>query len=149
MITQLHSTTQPTATRIKHLAVSPRLDLRQLPASNIQLRTSTTRPYQLRHHPSSWRLNTTATDFTHTFANLTMNCHFSYIVTSPLFASLSLAINYSLTLNLNHLRGRHAYRLRNIYSVMETNHFQTLNLYLYGFKCSYLFQIIYTHLFFL
>ena len=46
-IVQLHSTTQPTATRIKHLAASPRLDLCQLPSSNIQLRTSTTRPYQL------------------------------------------------------------------------------------------------------
>ena len=34
-------------TSIKHLAVSPRLDLRQLPLSNVQLRTSTTRPYQL------------------------------------------------------------------------------------------------------
>ena len=48
---QLHSTTQPTATCIKHLAVSPRLDLRQLPSSNIQLRTSTTRPYQLSTSP--------------------------------------------------------------------------------------------------
>ena len=45
------STTQPTATRIKHLAVSPRLDLPQLPSSNIQLRTSTTRPYQLSTSP--------------------------------------------------------------------------------------------------
>ena len=50
-IVQLHSTTQPTATCIKHLAVSPRLDLRQLAASNIQLRASTTRPYQLSTSP--------------------------------------------------------------------------------------------------
>ena len=36
-------------TSIKHLAVSPRLDLRQLPSSNVRLRTTTTttRPYQL------------------------------------------------------------------------------------------------------
>ena len=38
-------------TRIKHLAVSPRLDLRQLPSSNVELRTSTTRPYQLSTSP--------------------------------------------------------------------------------------------------
>ena len=50
-IVQLYSTTQPTATRIKHLAVSQRLDLRQLPSSNIQLRISTTRPYQLSTSP--------------------------------------------------------------------------------------------------
>ena len=50
-ITQLHFTTQPTATCIKHLAVSSRLDIRQLPSSNIQLRTSTTRPYQLSTSP--------------------------------------------------------------------------------------------------
>ena len=43
-IVQLHSTTQPTTTRIKHLAVSPRFDLCQLPSSN---HTS------YRHHPSS------------------------------------------------------------------------------------------------
>ena len=34
-------------TSFKHPTVSPRLDLRQLPLSNVQLRTSTTRPYQL------------------------------------------------------------------------------------------------------
>ena len=50
-IVQLHSMTQPTATCIKHLAVSPRLDLRQLPSSNNRLRTSTTRPYQLSTSP--------------------------------------------------------------------------------------------------
>ena len=50
-IVQLHSMTQQTATRIKHLTVSPWLDLRQLPSSNIQLRTSTTRPYQLSTSP--------------------------------------------------------------------------------------------------
>ena len=50
-IIQLHSATQLTATRIKHLAVSPRLDLRQPPSSNVQLRTSTTRPYQLSTSP--------------------------------------------------------------------------------------------------
>ena len=51
MIIQLHSTTQPTATCIEHLAVSPRLDLHQLPSSNIQLRTSTIRPIQLSTSP--------------------------------------------------------------------------------------------------
>ena len=34
-------------TSIKHLAVYPRLDLRQLPSSNVQLRTTTTRLYRL------------------------------------------------------------------------------------------------------
>ena len=34
-------------TCIKHLAVSPWLNLHQLPSSNVQLCTSTTRPYQL------------------------------------------------------------------------------------------------------
>ena len=38
-------------TRIKHLAVSPRLDLRQQPSSNVLLRTSTTWPYQLTTWP--------------------------------------------------------------------------------------------------
>ena len=66
-IIQLHSTTdlsfpqrssswiqqpdQSQLTHIKHLAVSLRLDLRQLPSSNVQLRTSTTRPYQLSTSP--------------------------------------------------------------------------------------------------
>ena len=42
---------RPQLTRIKHLAVSPRLDLRQLPASNIQLCAFTARPYQLSTSP--------------------------------------------------------------------------------------------------
>ena len=45
-IVQLHSITRPTSA-YPHLAVSPRLDLRQLPSSNVQLRTSMTQPYQL------------------------------------------------------------------------------------------------------
>ena len=67
---------------------------RQLPASNTYLHDSTYACYphrtsscthlrldhtSYRHHPSSWRLNTTASDFTHTFVNLTINCHFCYI----------------------------------------------------------------------
>ena len=51
-IDQPHSTTRPTsASRYVHLAVSPRLDLHQLPSSSIQLRTSTTRPYHLSISP--------------------------------------------------------------------------------------------------
>ena len=38
----------------------------------------------------------------------------SPLVTALLFPSLSLAVNYSYALNLNHLRGWHTYRLCNI-----------------------------------
>ena len=41
---------RPQLTHIKHLAVSPQLDLCQLPSANVQLRTFTIRPYQL----STW-----------------------------------------------------------------------------------------------
>ena len=76
--------TQPTSASRNDLpAALQRLD-RQLPASNIQLylHDSTYASYPHRtsscaqlwldhtsywHHPSSWRPNTTATDFTHTF----------------------------------------------------------------------------------
>ena len=74
----LHSTTQPTATRIKHPAVSLRLDWSQLSTTIIQphLRLDHT---SCRHRPSSWRPNTTATYFTHTFVIPTINRHFCNI----------------------------------------------------------------------
>ena len=88
-IIQLHPTTQPTATRIKHLAVSPPLDLRQLPSSNIQLRTSTM------------------------VVNLTINRHFCCICYLAFVSFIVFGCHYSHALNLKHLRGRHAYQLRN------------------------------------
>ena len=109
-IIQLHSTTQPTASRIKHLAVSPRFDLRQPPSSNIQLSTSTTRLTRYWHPPSNWRPNTTATDFPHTFVNLTINCHLCYICYLAFVSFIVFGCQLH-ALNWKHLRGWHAYRL--------------------------------------
>ena len=105
MIVQLHSTTQPTPVpRIKHLTVSPRLDLRQLPSSTIPAIYIT----HLAEDP-----NTTATDFTHTFVNTTINCHLCYICHIAFCFLHCLWLSLLARLNLKHLRGRHAYRLRN------------------------------------
>ena len=68
---------RPQLTRIKHLAASPRLDLRQLPSSScahLQLDHASHR-----HHPSSLRPHTTVTDFTYTSVNLAINRHFCCI----------------------------------------------------------------------
>ena len=66
-----------------------------------------------RHHPSSWRPNTTATDFTHTFVIPTINRHFCCICYLAFVPFVVFGCHYSHALNLNQLRGRHAYRLRN------------------------------------
>ena len=103
---------------------------RQLPASNIQLylhdSTYATYPHRIfscaylwldhasyRPYPSSWRPNTTATDFTHTFVIPTINYHPCCICYLAFVSFIVFGCHYSHALNLNHLRGRHAYRLRN------------------------------------
>ena len=89
-----------------------------------------------RHHPSSWRPNTTAMDFTHTFVIPTINHHFCCIC-YPAFAPFSVFdCHYSHALNLNHLRGWHAYRLRNtinkgkFFEKRKINLFQNCKIYI-------------------
>ena len=72
-----------------------------------------TRLYQLSTSPSSWKPNTTATDFAQTFVNLTINRHFCCICYLAFVSFIVFGCHYLHALNLNHLRGRHAYRLRN------------------------------------
>ena len=110
-----------------------RLDRHQLPATIIQLHP-TTRPTSASRYDRPAAFNDSTDSYPHqtsscismtrptpaprigahlhTFINLTINCHFSYICYLP-FPSLSLAVNYSHALNLKHLRGRRTYRLRN------------------------------------
>ena len=66
-----------------------------------------------RHHPTSWKTNTTATDFTHTFVIPTVNRHFCCICYLVFVPFIVFGCHYSHALNLNHLQGRHAYRLCN------------------------------------
>ena len=135
-IIQLHSTTRPTsATRNdRPAAFNDSTDL-SLPASNIQLyfhdstyvsyphRTSSCAHLRLnhtsyRHHPSSWRPITTATDFTYAFVIPTINRHFCCICYLAFVPFIVFGCHYSHALNLSQLRGRHAYRLRNTPSVL-------------------------------
>ena len=91
---QLHSTTQPTATRIKHLAVYPRLDLHQLPSSNTQLHTSSTRPYQLSTSPIKLK---TKYDRHGLYTHV---CKSNNKSSSLLYLSLRLCFLHSLLLSL-------------------------------------------------
>ena len=57
--------------------------------------------------------NTIATDFTHTFVNLTINCHFCYICYLAFVSFIVFGCQLLARLNLNHLRGWRVYRLHN------------------------------------
>ena len=91
------STTQPTATGIKHSAAH--IYDSTIPAIDIT---------HLAEDP-----NTTATDFTHAFVIPTINGHFCCICHFAFVSFIVFGCHYSHALNLNHLRGRHAYRHRN------------------------------------
>ena len=113
-IVQLHSTTQPTATCTKHLAVSPRLDQRSYPH-----RTSTCANLRLghtsyRHHPSSWRPRYNRHGlYAHVCKSDNKSSLLLYLLPRLLSSFIVFGCHYSHTLNLKHLRGRHTYRLRN------------------------------------
>ena len=79
-----------------------------LPGAHLRLDHSS-----YRHHPSSWRPNTTATDFTYTFVIPTINRHFCCICYLAFVPFIVFGCHYSHALNLIHLRGRRAYRLCN------------------------------------
>ena len=57
--------------------------------------------------------NTTATDFTHALVNTTINCYLYYIYYLAFVSFIVFGRHYLHALNLKHLRGRRAYRLRN------------------------------------
>ena len=107
-----------------------------LPTSNIELylhdstnlsyphRTSSCAQLQLdhtsyRHLPSSWRPHRTAMDFAHTFVIPTINCPPCCICYLAFVSFIVFGCHYSHALNLIHLWGRHAYRLRNRYSLFR------------------------------
>ena len=52
-----------------------------------------------RHHPSSWRPHTTATNFTYAFVNLTINRHFCCICYLAFVPFIVFGCHYSHTLN--------------------------------------------------
>ena len=54
-----------------------------------------------RHHPSSWRPHTTATDFTYTFVIPTINRHFRNICYLAFVPFIVFGCHYSHALNLN------------------------------------------------
>ena len=90
-ILQLHSTTQPTSAYPQRSSSY----FHDLTYASYPHRTSSCTHLRLNHtsywhHPSSWRPNTTTTDFTYTFVILTINRHFCCSVILPLFPSLSL-----------------------------------------------------------
>ena len=106
--------TESQLTSIKHPAVSPRLDLRQLPSSNVQLRTSTMRLYQLTTSPIL------AEDYIQPPRTFTYMFVIPAIKSSLLLYLLSCLHCLWLTLhshafNLIYLRSRHAYRLHNTF----------------------------------
>ena len=137
-IVQLHSTTRPTSAAHNDCpaAFNNSTDL-SLPTSNIQLylhdstyasyphRTSSCAHLRLdhtsyRHHPSSWRSNTTATDFTHMFVIPTIKRHFCCICYLTFVPFIVFGCHYAHTLNLKHLWGWHASRLCNRGSYSST-----------------------------
>ena len=55
--------------------------------------------------------NTTATNFTHALVNTTINGHLCFICYLAFVSFIVFGCHYPHALNLNHLRGRHAYHL--------------------------------------
>ena len=88
-------------TSIKHLAVSPRLDLCQLPSSNVLLCTTTTRPYQLTTLPilAEDRIQPPQT-FTYTFVILAIKSSLLlYLLSCLLSSSIVFGHAHSPALN--------------------------------------------------
>ena len=137
-IVQLHSTTRPTSaacndrpaafndsTDLSYPQRSSgcilRLDRHQLPATIVQVRTSTTPPYQLPTSPIKLKTQILLPRTLH-HACKHDNKLSSLLYLLPHFCFLhSLWLSLLARFNLNHLRGRHAYRLRNtvIYDMFE------------------------------
>ena len=118
-IVQLHSTTRPTSAyshQISSCISTTRptsATLIEHPAEHIY--DSTIPAIDITHLAED--PNTTATDFTHTFVIPTINGHFCCICYLTFVPFIVFGCHYSHALNLNRLRGRHAYRLRNSWQV--------------------------------
>ena len=85
-------------TSIRHLALSPRLNLRQLPSSNVQLRTTTAWPYQPSWPKTTYKLSRT---FTYTFV-IPAN---KIVTLLYLLPSLSLAVTILTRITLKFICG--------------------------------------------
>ena len=81
------------------------LDRPQLSATIIQLYLHDSTYTSCRHHSSSWRPNTTATDFAYTSVNLAINHHFCCICYLAFVPFLVFGCHYSHALNLNSFTG--------------------------------------------
>ena len=112
-IIQLHPTTRPTS-YFRYVHPAAFYDSTDSYPHQTSGCISTTRPTpaiditHLAEDP-----NTTATNFTHTFVNLTINRHFCCICYLAFVSFIVFGCHYLHALNLNHLQGRHAYRPRN------------------------------------
>ena len=128
-IIQLHPTTRPiSATSSDHLAAH--IYDSTIPATDILHLAEDT--------------NTTNTNFTHALVNTTINCHLGYICYLGFVSFIVFGCHNSQALNLKHLRGRHAYRLRNTHTHTHTyTHTHThTHIYIYIYIYIYIMNIV-------
>ena len=142
MIIQLYPTTRPiSASRYDRPAAFSDLTDNYPHQTSSCISTTRPTPATLTEHPTSHIYdltipvidithlaedpNTTATDFTHTFVILTINCHPCCICYLTFVSFIVFSYHYSHALNLKkHLLGRHAYRLRNLLTSTWNNELQ-------------------------